>query len=162
MAALSTFLIVGASALSAAQQMSAARKEAKATIKQAEFDADQKARETRYRTARAKSSFLTSGLTLDGTPMSSIMSMYDTGLSDINNITSAANTKSKNILSNSRMSAISSIAKTVGGSFVAPSMDSIGTSMASYLPENSLYSLNKAGFGADAFSALEMQDIRRN
>ena len=143
--------------------MSAAKDAAKDAVRQGDLDASNKSKEVQLRAARQQVSFLNSGLTLDGTPMAAIQSTFKTGLDDINLIQSNAQRRSNNIYSQGRTQAIGTIASGFSGISTSGGGSGISdfkTSAMSYLPEQSLFSLNDAGFGADAYSALEKQDIR--
>jgi len=72
MAAFSTLAIIGLTALSAVSQIKQSEREAEAIAEQGTLAAKSKAKETKLRAARAQSSFITSGLTLEGTPMAAI------------------------------------------------------------------------------------------
>jgi hypothetical protein len=74
-----------------------------------------KAIEVKRKAAAAKSSFLNSGLTLEGTPMGAIMGIYNTGEQDISQIGNVYNAKSKSIISSSRSKMITDIATSVAG-----------------------------------------------
>lgn len=80
------------------------------------IEAKNKAKQVQARASKVKVSFLNSGLTLAGTPISAIESIFDVGLEDINLISKNANTQSKNIISKARNDAILSLATAaVGG-----------------------------------------------
>ena len=102
-------------AIGAVSTMSSAKKQAKSVVQQANIAADNTAKKTALRAASAKTSFLNSGLTLEGTPMTSINEMYTTGLADIAQIRSNADTQSKNIMSQARMSVFKDIASSAAG-----------------------------------------------
>lgn len=156
-----TILFAALTGLSAISKMNAAEKQAKQTVREGELVAKEKAKEIRYKVARQTSSFLNSGLTLEGTPNIVIGETFSTGLEDINNIRNNYNTKSKNLISAGRQEAISTIA----GGFASAgmgggSMGSMFQTAGSYMPESFAYGLNNAGFGNDAYSMLEMKDAR--
>ena len=111
-----TAIILGLVALKASQQMKAgeqqakqlndlAQAQAKAGVKEGEFAAKNKAREVTLRAARLQSSFLTSGLTLEGTPGSAIQSTFSTGLEDVNQILSNTSQSSRNAVAQGRFQA---------------------------------------------------------
>lgn len=110
-----TIVILGLSLLQADAAISQSEDQAKAVINQANLDAENKAKETRFRAARQQVSFLNSGLTLDGTPMAAIQSTFKTGLEDVNQISSNANAQAKNIISAGRAEAIGKLASGVSG-----------------------------------------------
>lgn len=110
-----TALSVGMQALQGQQQMKNARAQASAIAQQGALDAQNKARETQLKAARLKSSFLNSGLTLEGTPMKVIEGTYDIGLQDINQIIGNANARSKNTMAAARSEALGGLASSVSG-----------------------------------------------
>lgn len=104
-----TVLFLGLTALKASQQISAGRDQAKdindiaaanAKVAVAEGDiaSKNKAQEVALKAARTTSSFLSSGLTLEGTPMSAIQNTFDVGLEDVNQIISNTSARSRNIV----------------------------------------------------------------
>src|SRR5688572_23731058 len=119
-----TILFASLTALSAVSKMSAAKDQAKDVKKNAERSAaamktegelasKEKAKQIRYAAARQTSSFLSSGITLEGTPQDVLNETFQTGLEDIENIgrgyntnikntISSANTQSKNIIASAR------------------------------------------------------------
>ena len=105
-----TAIILGLTALSAVSTMSAANKKADAEIEQGNILAANKAKETKLKAARLQTSFLNSGLTLEGTPMATINDTFSTGLSDIEQIRSNANNKAKTALAEGRSSVLSGLA----------------------------------------------------
>ena len=110
-----TIAIIGLSLFQAKASMDAAEDQAQAGIDQANIQSENKAKEVRIKAARQRSSFLNSGLTLEGTPLSAINSTFNSGIADINQITSNANKSSKNLISNARTEAITSLATTAIG-----------------------------------------------
>lgn len=115
MAAFSTLAMVGLAAFQASQTIKQSKAEAQSIVDQADLAAASKAKETKLKAARIQSSFLTSGLTLEGTPMSTIQSTFDTGLEDVNQITTNANTQAKQTISAGRTGALTSLASTAMG-----------------------------------------------
>jgi len=113
--ALATALLIGSMALKNITAQKAAKNEAKAITRQGEINAANKSKEIRAKAARVQGSFLNSGLTLEGTPMSSIQGIFSTGQEDIEQIIGNANTASKNIVSQARSKALSNIAGTAAG-----------------------------------------------
>lgn len=109
---LETFLLVGLSIAKADADIRAAEKQAQAVVAQGNIQAKNKAKQIQRQASRAKVSFLQSGLTLEGTPITAIESIFDTGLEDINLIRTNTNTQAKNILSQARNRAILGLAST--------------------------------------------------
>lgn len=86
-----------------------ARNQAKAAQQNAQFQAQanldaanlaskEKAKQIRYAAARQTVSFLSSGLTLEGTPEAVIGETYSTGLEDLTQIAKNANTTNSNLI----------------------------------------------------------------
>jgi hypothetical protein len=161
-----TALFAAASIASARATTSAAKSEAKAVVKQGTLAAKNKATETIVGAAKIRSSFLNSGLTLEGTPSAVIRGAYTTGMDDVTQIAENANTKSKNIMGAARTKAITSLISSAAGAWGGSSLgfgdalQSGVSSVASYLPESTLGSLNEFGFGETAFSAFMKKDAR--
>lgn len=154
-----TIVLLGLTGLSTMNSINSSEKEAKATIAEGNIAASNKSKETRAKAARLSSSFLNSGLTLEGTPMSTIENTYNTGLEDINQISSNYNNKAKSIISKGRSSALSSFASGIMGMGL---FESGGiSSMFSSAKESAAYALNDMGFGETAYSMLDdsMDDI---
>lgn len=112
-------------------QISAAKKEAKALVAQGEIEAKNKAKQVKYGAASLTSSFLNSGITLDGSPMAAIMGYYENGLEDINAYRASVNAKSKSVISAGRSKAIgtlmSAAAMSAGGFGGMGAPESLGT-----------------------------------
>lgn len=162
--------LLGLTALQNIQTINQAKKQAKATVREGEIVADNKARDVMRQAARQRSSFLTSGLTLEGTPENVIGQTYDTGLQDVNLIRSNVNTQSKNIIGQARSQMLSNIMGTVSG-FAMGSGAGFESTINKYNPfktKPSLlgratsaidpFSANRMGFGFDAYNALERSD----
>lgn len=121
---ISLIAAVGTTAFSAINTMTQAKQQAKATVQEANLNMKNKARETALKAASVKTSFLNSGLTLDGTPASSIDDVFNVGLADIDLLRTNANRASKNIMSSARMSVLSDVMKTASqaaGSYASSS-----------------------------------------
>lgn len=153
-----TALIIGLSAVSAAGQIQNSKAQAKQIIAEGNIAAKNKAQETQLKAARIQSSFLSSGLTLDGTPNSVISGAYDTGIQDIQQIRSNYSSRAKNALSEGRTAALSSLAGSMAGASFGGSMGDLFSSGASYLPESFAYGLNDAGFGSMSYDILSKKD----
>lgn len=112
---LETIAIIGLTALKVSQQMETAKENAKAInanaamqaetlaanaaaiSKEGSLAAKNKAQQVALKAASQQSSFLNSGLTLEGTPMAVIQGTFDTGLEDVNQILENYGTQSKNL-----------------------------------------------------------------
>lgn len=105
---------IAATALSAVSTMTQARSEAKAKTQEAEIAAKNTAKEVAVKAGALQSSFLSSGLSLEGTPGSAISNVFKTGLEDIDLIRSNANTQSKNIMSAASNKVMGDIMGTAG------------------------------------------------
>jgi len=125
-----TAVMVGLSVVSAASQMSSAKKQAKATIAEGNIVAANKAKDIARKTATQRVSFLNSGLTLEGTPMNAIDSTFNTGLEDIAGISNAYNMQAKNQIAAGRSAAIGSLASGFS-SFAMPDLG-FGTGFSGY------------------------------
>ncbi len=147
-------------ALSAASKMNQASAEAKSNTIEGNLATQEQAKKTRYAAARQTTSFLNSGLSLEGTPDTVIGETYSTGLQDIGNIKAGYDRKGKNIIAKGRSDAIATIASSFAGSSMGGSMGSMFEKAGSYMPESFSFGLNKAGFGNEAYKMLEMKDAR--
>lgn len=105
-----TLILIGLAVAQGVSGVIAANKQAKAITKSAAIEAQNKAKETRIRAARAQVSFLSSGLSLEGTPEQSIENLFITGQKDISNIRANAQTEAKNLIGAARNSAIFGVA----------------------------------------------------
>jgi len=110
-----TAIMLGLTTLSAMSSMSNANKEAKAAIAEGNIVAANKAKETKLKAARLQTSFLNSGLTLEGTPMAAIDDTFSTGLADIGQISSNYNNKAKSAINKGRSQALSGFASAFMG-----------------------------------------------
>lgn len=115
-----TALFLGLNALQARQQQKQAKREAQAVVNAANVEASNKALEVERRAAGAKTSFLQSGLLLEGSPSAAIESIFTTGQQDVNQIVENANVRSRNIIRSGRNQAfgtlLSTAAPALGGS----------------------------------------------
>lgn len=75
-----------------------AKNQAQANLDAANLASKEKAKQIRYAAARQTTSFLSSGLTLEGTPDAVIGETYSTGLEDLNQISKNANTTNSNLI----------------------------------------------------------------
>lgn len=168
-----TALFAAASIASARASTSAAKSEANAIVRNGTISARNKATETIAGAANLTSSFINSGLVIDGTgtPFAVVNGAYQTGLEDIGQIAENANTKSKNVMSAARTKAITGLISAASGAIGGSSLgfgDKVGSTMASwlpsgaasYLPESTLFQMNADGFGDASFSALMKKDAR--
>lgn len=108
-----TIAMAAFSAIQAASTMKQGKAQAKAIARKGTLDAKNKAKETVYRAANLRQSFLSGGLTMEGTPMSVINETILNGQEDVNQIAINANTSSKNVMSQSRTNALSNLGKSM-------------------------------------------------
>jgi len=151
-----TVAFLAFSAISAASQMKAAQSEAKAKVQEGTIAAQNKAKETLYNTARLQSSFLNSGLTLDGTPRSVIDAEYGQGFTDTNMIINNTNTASKNIINKGRTAALSSIAGSLDSFAMPASVSGFGSDV-SFGAQSAM---NGTGFGTGYDVSNSMRNNR--
>lgn len=104
--------IVGGGVLSAAGSLKAGREQANAAVQEGNIKARNIALDVRRKAASAKLSFLSSGFTLEGTPLASIQSIYNTGQQDLSQLRSNVNRSAKNAIWSSRTQALSTLSKT--------------------------------------------------
>lgn len=131
-----TALIIGAGVLTGASViggMKAADAQAKQIVRQGEAQARSEARKTKLLAGEQRASFLSSGLTLEGTPMDFINETYNTGIQDTRQILDNARAQSKNVVKQARNAAIGQIAgfamsaATMGATSGASAASSAGT-----------------------------------
>jgi len=187
-----TALILGFAAFSAHQQVSAAEKQSKlvnekaaasakadvargeATTKQGSLEAKNKAQQVQLKAASQKSSFLNSGITLEGTPMSAISGTFDTGIKDVSQIlentritaanytTNAKNTvkfgamEGANIMAEGRSAAIGTLVNAGMGMAGGSSFSNIGGKAQSGMAQSGLantsFGRTFGGFSGDTTS----------
>lgn len=142
-----TAVIAGLSLASAIGNFNQSKSEARQTAKQGAIAAQNRADEIKRLAAKQRVSYLQAGLELEGTPQAVINDTYNTGLADINEIKSAYNQRSKNIMTQARANLLGSIAKIGDKAFAGgdetPLVDVTGTAQtgenvsftnASYIP----------------------------
>lgn len=141
----------------------AATKQANAVIDQTNLSAANKAKEVQARAARQQVSFLSSGLTLEGTPRNVIDATFDTGIEDINQIRANGNIQAKNIIGAARTAAIGRWMDFGSGidfgTSAAPSGSSGSTWLGSRIASVSPTVANRLGYGWDAYNASEAFDM---
>jgi len=126
MPAFSSIAIGALTLLKAQQQVSAAKSKSDAVIAEASLAATNKRKQVQRKAASQVSSFLTSGLTLDGTPQGVIQETFATGLEDVNQIIQNAKTQSKQIISAGRAEALGSLASGFGSAFASGGLSGDG------------------------------------
>lgn len=113
-----TAVMAGLSLASAIGNFNQSKSEARQTARQGAIAAQNRADEIKKLAAKQRVSYLQAGLELEGTPQAVINDTYNTGLEDINEIKSAYNQSSKNIMTQARSKLLGDIAKT-GASVMA-------------------------------------------
>lgn len=156
-----TIVMAAVTLVQASGQMSAAKRQAKATAAEGTLKAKNRAKETVLNAARHRSSFLNSGLTLEGTPMNVIENEFRLGDEDVSQITSNYNARARAQMAEGRNRAMSTLASGFGNALGSLDIGSVGMpeSLGSFdgLPDPSSYGLTSAngagfaGFG-DGFS----------
>lgn len=145
MSGATTAVFAGLIAVQAFSQISTANSQAKASLVNSQAQADalkkegditvsEKAKEVRLRAARQVSSFITSGLELEGTPMDVLDETFEVGVADIENIGSNYQTQRMNVLRGGKADALTSINQ---GRTAA--IGSISSGFASYGGSGSLF-----------------------
>ncbi len=118
---------------------------AKAEALKAEGDiaVKERAKEVRLRAARQASSFITSGLTLEGTPTDVIDETFEVGIADIENIGANFQTSRRNIISsgNAEAQSINRAGRTAAIGTIVSSFSSFGSA-------GSLFGSGQANRGA--------------
>ncbi len=112
---LETIALVGFSAIQASQAYNQAEARAKAITEDGKLRAKNKAKETVYSAARLKQSFLSGGLTLEGTPMSVLNETFTTGFEDVSQIATNANRSSNVAIGEGRTKALNSLKSSFSG-----------------------------------------------
>lgn len=145
---LETAALIAFTALRAGAAYNEGEAKAKAIAQEGTIKAKNKAQETILASARLKQSFLSSGLTLEGTPMSVINETLFTGREDTLQIVRNANTSSKAAITAGRNAAIAAIGQSFAlasfGGMGAGAPESLGSIPTTAAP--SLASSQAAGF----------------
>lgn len=111
-----TVAVVGFQLLSGRAGVSQARSQAQAIADEGSRNALSVADNTVRRAGTLQTSFLQSGLTLEGGPMDVISRAFAKGTTDIRSIESNTNAQTKNIMGVARTKALTSLASSVAGS----------------------------------------------
>lgn len=123
-----TLAIAGFSALNAVNTVNQGTAQAKAITQQAQQQAQVSADNTVRAGGKLTTSFLQSGLTLEGGPMDVLTQAFGKGQTDIARIASNANAASKNAVNSARTKALEGLASSAGmaslGSTVGGAVDS--------------------------------------
>lgn len=109
-----TLAIAGFSVLNAANTANQGTAQAKAAVQQGEYQTQQIADNTVRSAGALKTSFLQSGLTLDGGPMAVLSQAFAKGQTDIGRIATNANNTAKNDINTARTKALESLASSTG------------------------------------------------
>lgn len=109
-----TTAILGARAFSSMATMNTGQAQAKAEVTQAGYLAKNSADNTVRQTGKLQTSFLQSGLTLEGGPMEVLKQAFATGYTDIGRIAANGNAAAKNTINSARTKALESLASGAG------------------------------------------------
>lgn len=109
-----TFALLGLKGLQAASQISNANKQAKATIEQGNIALANKQKDIMRLAGSQQNSFLSSGLTLEGTPLNVIDSTFNSGITDLSQLSKNYNTTARNQISAGRTAALGSLTEGLG------------------------------------------------
>jgi hypothetical protein len=134
------------SGMSIAANNKNAKAQANAVAQEGALRAQERAKQTKMLAAKQKTSFLNSGISLtgEGTPQAMLDDTYNTGLADIGQIKSNANTQSKNIMAQARsqmFSTLGSMGMSVAGGMQSSGMFS-GTKTTGSVDTSSGYGTN--------------------
>lgn len=157
---MATAFFVALTAVSAIGKMNVANSQANAQIDQANNQERQSMLQTEGKAGAAKASFLSSGLTMAGTPELAVKNIFATGAQDVTNIGNNANTAAKNTITSARAAAIGQIAGSAAMASAGGSMGSMFDTAGSYLPESAISGINQMGFGNDAYNMDMISDAR--
>lgn len=135
---------VGSSLLSSRSTMKQGQANANAEIQQAGYEAKDTADNTLRTAGKLQTSFLQSGLSLEGGPMAVLMQAFAKGTTDIGRITSNANTAAKNDINTARTKALQGLSTGVvsGSSSIFSGLDGFSTDVGNGLSS----SMNGTGF----------------
>lgn len=114
-----TAIIIGLTAASVRSGVMAAKSQSRAVADKAALDAQNLKKATVAKAAKQKVAFLSSGLTLEGTPMGVLEQTFETGIADVKQLVAGANTQSKNIMAQARAKALSQLAGTAASLYGA-------------------------------------------
>lgn len=112
-----TLAIAGYSALQAKNSMDQGTAAAKAATQEAQYKTMQVADQTVRQAGSLKTSFLQSGLTLEGGPMDVLTQAFNKGQTDIGRIAASANITAKNDINTARTKALQGLAGSAGSAF---------------------------------------------
>lgn len=146
-----TAIQLGATAVQAIGTRNAAKAEASAVAREGQLEAEKKARETVRTTGKLQTSFLNSGLTMEGTPTEVISRAYQYGQEDINQIVQNANSRSKNIIKKARADILEGAISKLGGIDFGSSFGALSKTTAVGAELDSLASGNPFGSGWNTF-----------
>lgn len=104
--------VLGLTAVKGIMSVKAAQDQARAVGQEAQLNAENAARKTRIKAARAQISFISSGLSLAGTPEVSIENLIFAGQKDVSRIRSNAQRQMKSIVGQARNQALFDLATT--------------------------------------------------
>lgn len=126
-----TAAVVATTALSAASAIgsyNSAKSNARATIREGERVAQNRADEISKLASRQRVLYLHAGLELEGTPQAVVNDTYNTGIADVRAIRSSYTQQAKNIMKQARANLLGSLANTAVSAFSMANMG--GSSLA--------------------------------
>ncbi|MEE9356567.1 MAG: hypothetical protein V3U75_13335 [Methylococcaceae bacterium] len=91
-----------------------AEAEARAAVATADVESERKVKQVQVKTARAKVSFINSGLTLEGTPAAAISGILESGIEDLELLRSNVDIQVSNRMERARTKALANLLNTAG------------------------------------------------
>lgn len=127
-----TLAIAGFAGLNAINTMNQGQASAKAVVQGAQYTIANQANDTVRNAGKLQTSFLQSGISLDGGPMDAIAQAFTQGRTNISRTASNANATSQNLISSARTKALEGIATTAAGASafggsITSGLDQVGT-----------------------------------
>lgn len=117
-----TLAIAGFQGMQAVNTMKQGDRAANAAVAQGQIALQNSANNTIRTTGKLQSSFLQSGLTLEGGPMDVITRAFASGNTDLSRIASNTNATAKNDINSARSKAIEGLVQGVGGASMGSSL----------------------------------------
>lgn len=112
-----TLAIAGYSALNAENTLKTGKAAAKAAVQQGDYQVQQTADQTLRSAGTLKTSFLQSGLSLEGAPMDVLTQAFAKGQTDIGRIATNANATAKNDINSARTKALEGLATSAASAY---------------------------------------------
>lgn len=127
-----------------------AKNQASATVAEGASAAEERGKRAQFLAGQQKTSFLSSGLSLEGTPLAVLSATYDTASADVGNIIAGANRSSKNIMGAARTKAIGQVAG-MAATMYNPAGAAGGTPLTQTNPFQGITSTGTAPAGGSSF-----------